>query len=471
VPAPVGEPVEVPNWGVVSPSIDLGALPGLVPMPARTPEPAYPAYPAYPEPTGVAEPDAAGDGSSADDGSSSDRPPPFGFGFSGLPVTYDRVPLTQRRRLAQAAPAPSVGDAASFWVNNGTATLEGDSQRTARLHTITPHAYFWVDSADEATLDAAKLAELADAFERQIRPRVTALFGEEANPGIDGDPHLYMVLSSVVGSAPGRSGMMGYFWPRDPVEAGGTGNDLRQHANQKEVLFLSPALMDQPDVTGYGTLAHEYQHLIMFSAKSRIDGTPRTEDTWLDEGFSMLAMDVAGYGLQHGDAYVSQEVADFQADPAAYSLTDWTHNPHGYSYGLSYLFVRYLVDRLGPGVIREVQTNAEPGVSGLDKVLRRYGSDFPSFFLDWAQANRPGASASERGYAWFDPQGTYGGVTLKGILPTTADAPGRETLRPWGLSFLEISGLADRPRELTLGAASAPLVVLDPAKALPPTGR
>jgi hypothetical protein len=184
---------------------------------------------------------------------------------------------------------------------------------------------------------------------------------------------------------------------------------------------------------------------------------------------------MAGYGLLGGDPYVAQEIAEFETDPAAYSLTDWTHNPHGYSYGLSYLFVRYLYDRFGAGLIHEVQAEPTPGVAGLDEVLKRHGTSFAAFFLDWAQAIRPGAGAVEalgdpKGYAWFDPQGSYGGLTLKGVSATTADAPGAGALRPWGLSFLQIAGLADRPRQLTLGDASAPLIVLDPERGLPRMG-
>ena len=393
----------------------------------------------------------------------SKAPPPFGFGAgpTGDGAAAPFKPVT-RRVLAEGE--PRVGMKAKFWINNGDTTLAGDQERMATLRLISPNAYFLVDETEGKTIEQPALQRLSDAFEARIRPPLVQAFGEEPRPGIDGEDRLFIVLSPWVGQAPDRQGMMGYFWPRDPVAKGGSGDDLRQHANEKEVIFLSSAILKQPEVTAYGTLAHEYQHLLMFAAKSAIDGRPRTEDTWLDEGFSMLAMDLAGFGLGGGDPFVAREIADFQRAPAAYSLTDWKNNPNGFSYGLSYLFCRYLVDRFGLSLLKQVHDTPETGVAGLDQVLRSRGSDFQSVFLDFAVANRPKdeEGSAFRPFAWLDLFGTYGEVQLPGAQPLSLHEAGKLTLRPWSMAFLSVEGLEARPRTLTLEHATGPVAVLEP---------
>lgn len=393
--------------------------------------------------------------------------PPFGFGIgprdaSGDATSTDRRPPWGRLGVLQAEP-PAVGKTMRFWINDGSTQLDGDRERTARVRLVTSNAVFLVDEADNSAISSVEVARLADAFESRIRPPLVKTFGEENRPGIDGENRLFIVLSSWVGQAPERRGMMGYFWPRDPVARSGEGQDPRQHANEKEVIFLSPEVLTQPEITGFGTLAHEYQHLLMFSAKSRAAEAPRTEETWLDEGFSMLAMDLAGFGLAGGDRFAAQEISDFQKDPGAYSLTDWRGNPNGHSYGLSYLFCRYLVDRFGLSIVQQVQATPETGVKGLDEVLRDRGTTFARTFVEWAIANRPKdeTTSSFRSYLWFDPFGSYGGYQLTGATAERMTEATSTQVRPWGVRYLEVEGLSDRERSLILDSASAPLVVME----------
>jgi hypothetical protein len=352
-------------------------------------------------------------------------------GFGGFPglAGFNRTTPT-RRSLA-------VGGTIAFWINNGDATLGGDSQRPATARVTTEHATFYVDTEAATVVSDATLARLADAFEHQIRPRMTPVFGE---PSLPKNQPIDVVFSPWIGQAAGRKGMMGYFWPRDVLGPGGNATDLRQHANSRHVLFLSTALLTQPDVTVFGTLAHEYQHLLMFDAKSRRDGQPHTEETWLDEGFAMLAMDLAGYGLPGGDPFVADEVDAFRHAPTSYSLTDWSHNPHGYSYGLSYLFCRYLVDRFGVGIVHEVQSTPGAGTVGLGEVFAKRGLSFSEVFMDWARTT------------WRSPAG------MTAAHPSTH---GDFSLRPWGLAPLELDGLPDSARTLSIQNDTRPLVVLD----------
>lgn len=358
-----------------------------------------------------------------------------------------------------------VGSEESFWINDGDARLAGDRLRRCRLLRVSPHAYVYVDDAAATQVSDQQLDQLTRAFETQIQPTLTPLFGAPL-AGPDGDPHVFIVLSPWLGESDGRSGLVGYFWPRDAGPPGGSGEDLAQHANDKPVLFMATAALQLPDVTWLGTLAHEYMHLLTYTDKSRAAGVPRTEDTWLNEGLSMLAMDLCGDGLQGGDRYVADEVSHFEAAPQHYSLTAWNRDPNGSDYGESYLLLRYLADRFGIGLIQDVLNTPETGIDGLQVQLARRGTSFAQVFLDWANATRASQSTAS-GYAWFDPAGKYASEQLPGMHTLSAQTAGNLSLLPWSFVFVE-AGARPVPSKLTLTQASTPLVVLDAQKgALP----
>ena len=373
-------------------------------------------------------------------GSGELRTPPFGFGFDASLGAGS--PKGRRGILAVERRAYAVGDRERFWVNDGSARLEGDREREATLRHVTPHAMFFVDAAGDVDIDEKRLRQLADGFER-LRTPLVRVSGEEDRPGIDGVDRLYVVISPWVGQAAGRTGMMGYFWPRDAMTREAAATDLRRNANEKEVIFLSTTILDQPEVTAMGSLAHEYQHLLTFCAKSRVDGVPRAEVTWLDEGISMVAMDLAGFGRLAEDPFVIDEIAAFRRAPGDYSLTDWLGNPNGRSYGLSYLFVTYLTERYGLGVLRDLLATPRTGIEGLDEVLAKRGSTFADAFVAWARAGGEAqADAAEDG---------------DGLAPQVLEATTSLRVRPWGVVYLEAHGSEDTPRAMRFQGATLPL--------------
>jgi hypothetical protein len=361
---------------------------------------------------------------------------------------------TGPRRL-QAATEREVGTTEKFWVNTGNSSSGGDVQRTAKLERKTEHAYFYVDT-EAQTISQANLDRLASEFEDKIYPRVTAVFGPESKPGVDGDGRLFIVVSPAVDNFGKEKGLMGYFWSRDMLPASGAGS----HSNQKEALFMTDKLFDYPELTSFGTLAHEFQHLINFSQKAIRSGYTMVEETWLDEGLAMYAMEVAGYGLPAGDKHIAKDLNEFQQTPSAYSLTDWSGNPHGFSYGQSYLFVRYMVDRHGPGVIKEILQATKAGQDGLDQVLAKRQATFAGFFRDWTIANlisgTPLAAGTAYQYKGLDLAGSYGGFDLAGFKTTPAtSAEVTAGLRPWGSAYYTFDANQQKAWELKLGDGGA----------------
>ena len=95
-----------------------------------------------------------------------------------------------------------LGDKEKFWVANGD-TAE-NREITAELLYITPHSYFWAE--EDADVDQGDMKRLMDTFEEKIYPTDREFFGSEWNPGIDGDPHIFVIYASGLGG-----NIAGYF--------------------------------------------------------------------------------------------------------------------------------------------------------------------------------------------------------------------------------------------------------------------
>jgi hypothetical protein len=371
------------------------------------------------------------------------------FGASTNSLLREPGAIARPRRRTQAGGKQTE----SFWVNIGDSSLAGDRLRTATLHLTTQHAYFYLDQdTGGATVTDDQIARLANLFESQEYPTVTGTFGADPATDLEGDSHVYVVLSPAVDNFGQDKGLMGYFWSRDMLSATTVATSPRLHSNQKKAVFLTTRLFQQPNYTTYGTLAHEFTHLCVFNQKVLLPGRTVSEDTWLDEGWAMLSMDLCGFGLRGGNDAIAKDIKAFQDKPAAYSLTDWFHNPNGFSYGLSFLFTRYLYDRFGAGIIHDIMAYPDTGVDAVAGALAARGLSFQSVFADWAIANAISGlhvtSDSRFQYAPdIDLHGTYGAITLAGVTLTPVTAfpkslPG--VLRPWGTAYFDLAASSDR---------------------------
>ncbi len=382
---------------------------------------------------------------------------PWRAGFTAHRELGDGAPTAGPRRLLQAAGPRAVGSEETFWINTGDSRASGDRQQTCVLMRATSHAYFYVDKQAKVISDA-NLTKLASEWEERIYPRLTAVFGTEARPGIDGEDRVFIVLSPAVDNWGQEKGLMGYFWSRDAIPGGGAS----ANSNQKEVLFMTDQLFDRPALTSFGTLAHEFQHLINFTQKAARLNYRLAEDTWLDEGLSMYAMEVAGYGLPAGDYHIAKDLRGFEDNPADYSLTDWASNPNGFAYGQSYLYVRYLVDRFGTDVVKRILGTDKAGVACMESVLAGQGTNFAETFRAWGITNlvsdQPYAAGTPYRYDGLRLAGTFkspsGGedVVLRGFQAKAAPGADVElSLKPWGTAYYTYQASEPRAWSLKLG--------------------
>jgi len=279
-------------------------------------------------------------------------------GRSNLSTTTDVLPTPLE-----------VGAKESFWV------LDSDDNRhssvPATLRYVTDHLYFWIE--DGVKYSESDLKDLAETFEIKIYPTNRAFFGSEWTPGVDGDPHLYVLYARGLGGT-----VAGYFSSGDEYPP-----TVKEYSNGHEMFLLSADRAGLDEEYTYGVLAHEFQHMIHWYRDLN-------EETWLNEGFSELAMHLNGYDTGGADHSYTED-PDIQ-------LTDWPlDSPESYAhYGSSFLFVTYFLDRFGEDATQALIALPDNGMDSIDTVLAELGAVDPlteksvssdDVFSDWVVAS------------------------------------------------------------------------------------
>ena len=260
------------------------------------------------------------------------------------------------------------GDRKTFWAfNNDT---NQPYQLNAKLGCERDHLYFWI--GEDVRYKDKELKELCDAFELKIYPTNREFFGSEWSPGVDNDPHIYVLFARGMGS------VGGYFSSSDSYLP-----EVHQYSNAHEIIFISADYNSLSDDYTYGVLAHEFQHMIHYYQDANEDG-------WVNEGFSELAALLNSYN-PGGMDYIFLNDPDWQ-------LNSWPvdSNQTRPSYGASFLFVTYILERFGENVTQQLVNAPENGFAGVDAVFERNGINSDEtkdtlsseeFFADWAITN------------------------------------------------------------------------------------
>lgn len=266
-------------------------------------------------------------------------------------------------------PAPySLGTKSSFWISN--ADTNQYFQVEATLRSITDHVYFWIET--DLEYQPEDLENLALKFENKIYPTNRAYFGSEWTPGVDGDPRLYIVYVHGLGKH-----IAGVFASRDEYNP-----IVSAYSNAHELFLINSDTVDLGEDYIFGTLAHEFQHMIQWYQD-------QNETTWISEGLSELAIYLNGEGVSSDRSFIRN--TDIQ-------LTNWPDEslatfPH---YGASFLFLTYFLDRFGEGAIKKLVAESADDLQGVDAVLKEIGAEdsmtgetvtADDLFSDWVVTN------------------------------------------------------------------------------------
>jgi immune inhibitor A len=332
------------------------------------------------------------------------------------------------------AEAPySVGAQKTFWATN---TDTNDNFKvTATLRYVGDNIYFWIENG--VRFDQTELKNLADTFDQEIIPTNREFFGQEWNPGVDGDPRFYVLYAGNLGM-----NLAGYYSSADELHP-----DAHPYSNAHEMFLLSSDNVDLGDSYIYGTMAHEFQHMIHWYKD-------KNEETWVNEGFSMLAEHVNEYDAGGFD-WSYMDNPDMQ-------LNDWggdigDNGPH---YGASYLFMVYFLDRFGEDATKALVRHDENGFVGIEKVLNELsltnattGKPYSGneFFADWAVANLlqdKGIEGGRYDYQSYNPTSVD---MEKSVLdcPVTVDG----SVYQFGVDYIEIQ--CDNLQSIQINASEA----------------
>jgi immune inhibitor A len=268
---------------------------------------------------------------------------------TNVPIN-DPIELAQRLggkgEIPRTFPDPhspyQIGDSKAFWVTN--VDNRENFRVTATVRYLGQHVYFWIDN--KVDFIEEDLVSLGDTFDQQIFPTTRDFFGSEWNPGVDDDPRIHILYASGLGKS-----LAGYYSSADQLHP-----DAHEYSNAHEMFLINADNIQLWHNSIYSTLAHELQHMIHW----HVD---KNEETWLNEGFSMLSEIINGYDPGGFDRFYLQNT-DLQ-------LTDWGANigenaPH---YGAAMLFTAYFYDRFGKSATQALVADQRNGMESISSVL------------------------------------------------------------------------------------------------------
>jgi len=269
-----------------------------------------------------------------------------------------------------------VGDSVNFYIQAPYDSL-GREEIEAILLKVSSRAYWYLDnqwweglSENQKQEFTEALNSLADEFDSKIYPILTGNFGSEWNPGIDKDSRITILTHPMIEEAGGyfNSGDE-YFKSQIPS------------SNEREMVYLNAIHITKPRVKSL--LAHEFQHLISFNQKEKIHNI--SEEVWLNEARSEYAPALLGYNDDFEGSNLQRRINNFLDKPYD-SLTEWRNL--SYDYGVVNLFIHYLVDHYGPGILINSLQNSKIGIESLNLALsnRGFSQDFSQIFTDWTIA-------------------------------------------------------------------------------------
>ncbi|MHB8776743.1 MAG: hypothetical protein ACYC6R_03135 [Anaerolineales bacterium] len=359
--------------------------------------------------------------------------------------------LQDKCNVSKTLPAPAVpltvGATQKFWLIN--ADTNNNFQIDATLLYITPLTYFWAEKGVD--VNEKDMKALMDEFDKKIIPTDREFFGSEWTPGVDNDPHIYVLYAGNLGSNIG-----GYYSSSDEY------NPLvRQYSNGHEAYVLTSS---QPlgNQYAYSTLAHEFVHMIQWP-------TDRNDVSWINEGFAELGAFLNGYDVGGADwAYV--QTPDLQ-------LNDWATNDSpdfGLHYGQSFLYLTYFLDRFGEKATKALTANPENDLASVDDTLKTLNATDPQtgkvitaddVFMDWAAAlYLKDGNVGDGRYTYHN----YADAPQTSATETIShcpQAPITRDVHQYGIDYINISCAGDHTLTFT-GSTAIHMLPVDPNSGL-----
>lgn len=283
---------------------------------------------------------------------------------------------------------PQEGDRRVFYVDDFENGEVGEV--TATLEEIGDHCLIYVDDNAQLSVSATDLFNMANSFDDKVFQIVIDYFATEDYSTLKYDwdqyPNLTILLTPMDDYADDGL-IMGYFNPSDlPVM------DPDNYSNQSDMIYLNSDALDFVDDSQYyyemdhiyGTLAHEFQHLIFGMESLEVE----RNDVWINEGFSGLAEHLCGYYDYINDGRINL----YFQDTAVESLLYWDDSESSLNdYGASNLFALYLYNKCGIDIIEDIMITSGDPIQVIDSNVDNYShgifENFNELFAGWIATN------------------------------------------------------------------------------------
>jgi hypothetical protein len=318
-------------------------------------------------------------------------------------------------RRTRALPT-TVGATAKLWAQNAAIGTNNGTykQVDATLAAVTAHGAIWVDSTLSSVLASGSTIQQIGADFENAYASDSAHFGSnaydptryratnycDANGNVTGSGLPYVPSDAhtvvfVVNPQSLGGGVGGYFDSVNfladaALQCFPNARSAGLHSNEEPMFYVGwfgpgggssqLSYVLQEDLVR--STAHEYQHLVNFVQHGIVSNASVDEDTFINEGLSMLAQDLAVSRmypqLQNDVADAMRHANIFLNAPQNFSLSGFsgidspssapTFNCSG-CYGTSYMFQRYLYDRFGgDSYLAQIETGATTGLAKIASV-------------------------------------------------------------------------------------------------------
>jgi len=339
------------------------------------------------------------------------------------------------------------------------------------LQAIGQHCEVWVqndlsypDSRPTPTVSQARAQEIANEFDTNIYPTDTSYFG--TSPPLDGTLGIMHEVGFDDFEVPNHPGRVmiwiyniqdtNYFDPSYPYIIAGFFWSWLDSLYDRNMLNIDAEMVQDTRLNdGYGTIAHELQHLIHHAVDP-------DEELWFDESCSTNAEMLCGYGApwDHIGAFLTTP------DNSLIEWSDQTDLNILADYGAAFLFTRYLIDYYGgAATLSNIVANQKNGKAAIEEET---GIQFDTIFRNWTYANLTNRyisidlnDAPQSLNVHEAPTGSFRGSDFGETYSYLGDPTGMINLPPYGTDYIKVPGEGQNRMGVTFDGDDLPAYAPD----------
>ncbi|MCX6170497.1 MAG: T9SS type A sorting domain-containing protein [Ignavibacteriales bacterium] len=312
-------------------------------------------------------------------------------------IDYAKLGQPIQTNLKKVAWNFTVGSIKSWIVSDrrpGTSTPFYPIPTTCRAASVGSNCYIFVaDSVWGTRVTQTAVDQIRIAFDSQnaVPNSNKGIFQTDKEtygdpPDVDHDTKIIILIFDILDSySVTHTGgyTVGYFHPINEYSKLQYSN-----SNEAEMFFLDANPLDISNssglITGLSTLAHEFQHMIQYNYHGML--TAAQQETFFDEGCSLVAEVINGYPLYSQSSYYNISTNRY--------MLGWNPNNDATDvikdYSRAARFFLYLKEQFGVGVLKSFTQSTRTGINALNidalpavPTSRR----FSDIVVDWWIAN------------------------------------------------------------------------------------